>query len=311
VDHLYYTDLIYNSDSKTYYNYPATDYTFNQQSKGYIGEYDFNVSGNIQDRIYLGLTFGIHDVHYKGYSEYSERFASNADNIAGSLLADDREITGTGYDIKVGAIFRPIEGSPFRIGMYINTPTWYDLTTSNSTALIAGNKTASVGESYDFKLYTPWKFGLSLGHTIDNFIALGATYEYADYGSMDTRVNDGGYYDSWYDSYYETSSSDKAMNHNTENTLKGVHTFKVGAEVKMTPQLAVRVGYNYLSAMYDKNGYKDGTISSPGTYYASQTSYVNWKDTNRFTCGLGYTIDKFNIDLAYSIQYRMVISIHS
>ncbi len=303
VDHLYYTNLIYNTDDKTFYNYPATDYTFNQQSKGYIGEYDFNVSGNIQDRIYLGLTFGIHDVHYKGYSEYSERFASNADNIAGSLLADDREITGTGYDIKVGAIFRPIEGSPFRIGMYINTPTWYDLTTSNSTALIAGNKTASVGESYDFKLYTPWKFGLSLGHTIDNFIALGATYEYADYGSMDTRVNDGGYYDSWYDSYYETSSSDKAMNHNTENTLKGVHTFKVGAEVKMTPQLAVRVGYNYLSAMYDKNGYKDGSISSPGTYYASQTSYVNWKDTNRFTCGLGYTIDKFNIDLAY--QYSV------
>ena len=55
--------------------------------------------------------------------------------------------------------------------------------------------------------------------------------------------------------------------------------------------------------MYDKNGYKDGSISSPGTYYASQTSYVNWKDTNRFTCGLGYTIDKFNIDLAY--QYSV------
>src|SRR5574344_1354730 len=295
VDYLYYTDLIYNSDSKTYYNYPATDYTFNQQSKGYIGEYDFNVSGNIQDRIYLGLTFGIHDVHYKGYSEYSERFASNADNIAGSLLADNREITGTGYDVKVGAIFRPIEGSPFRIGMYINRPTWYDLTTSNSTALIAGNKTASVGESYDFKLYTPWKFGLSLGHTIDNCIALGATYEYSDYGAIDIRANDGG--------YYETSSSDKNMNRHTENTLKGVHTFKVGAEVKMTPQLAVRVGYNYLSAMYDKNGYKDGSIYSPGTYYASQTSYVNWKDTNRFTCGLGYTIDKFNIDLAY--QYSV------
>ena len=116
---------------------------------------------------------------------------------------------------------------------------------------------------------------------------------------MDTRVNDGGYYNPMYDSYSETSSSDKDMNTHTENTLKGVHTFKVGAEVKITPQLAVRVGYNYLSAMYDKNGSMNGSISSPGSYYASQTSYVNWKDTNRFTCGLGYTIDKFNIDLAY------------
>ena len=299
VDNLYYNNLIYNSTDKAYYNYPATDYRFNQQSKGYIGEYDFNISGNIQDRIYLGLTFGIHDVHYKGYSEYSENYATNNANIDGSTLADNREITGTGYDVKVGAIFRPIESSPFRIGLYINTPTWYDLTTSNSTTLTVGKNRGSIGESYDFKLYTPWKFGVSLGHTIDNFIALGATYEYADYGSMDTRVNDGGYYNPMYDSYSETSSSDKDMNTHTENTLKGVHTFKVGAEVKITPQLAVRVGYNYLSAMYDKNGSMNGSISSPGSYYASQTSYVNWKDTNRFTCGLGYTIDKFNIDLAY------------
>lgn len=299
VDNLYYNNLIYNTTDKSYYNFAATDYTFNQQAKGYIGEYDFNVSGNIEDRIYLGMTFGIHDVHYKGYSEYAERFAANTDNISGSMLADDREITGTGYDIKIGAIFRPIEESPFRIGLYINSPTWYDLTTSNYTSLVAGNSRGHIGESYDFKLSTPWKFGLSLGHTIDNFIALGATYEYADYGSIDTRVNDGGYYDSWYDSYYETSSSDKNMNRHTENTLKGVHTFKVGAEVKVMPQLAVRVGYNYLSAMYEKDGAMNGSISSPGSYYASQTSYVNWKDTNRFTCGLGYTIDKFNIDLAY------------
>ena len=295
VDNLYYNNLIYNSTDKTFYNYPATGYQFNQQSKGYIGEYDFNVSGNIQDRIYLGLTFGIHDVHYKGYSEYTENFAANA---SGVTLADNRDITGTGYDIKIGAIFRPIENSPFRIGMYINTPTWYDLTTSNYTTLNTGKASSSSSESYDFKLYTPWKFGLSLGHTIDNYIALGATYEYADYGSMDTRVNDGGYYD-YYDSYYETSSSDKNMNRHTANTLKGVHTFKVGAEVKVTPQLAVRVGYNYLSAMYDKNGSKNGSISSPGSYYASETSFVNWKDTNRFTCGIGYSIDKFNIDLAY------------
>ena len=93
VDHLYYTNLIYNTDDKTFYNYPATDYTFNQQSKGYIGEYDFNVSGNIQDRIYLGLTFGIHDVHYKGYSEYTENFAANAENISGLTLADNRVIS--------------------------------------------------------------------------------------------------------------------------------------------------------------------------------------------------------------------------
>lgn len=55
--------------------------------------------------------------------------------------------------------------------------------------------------------------------------------------------------------------------------------------------------------MYDKNGYKDGTINSPGSYYSSQTDYTNWKATNRITCGLGYSHGKMSLDLAY--QYSM------
>ena len=40
------------------------------------------------------------------------------------------------------------------------------------------------------------------------YLALGATYEYAWYNHMDNRVKDGGYYDGYWDEYYETSSSD-------------------------------------------------------------------------------------------------------
>ena len=50
---------------------------------------------------------------------------------------------------------------------------------------------------YDYRLNTPWKAGLSLGHTIGNYLALGATYEYAWYNHMDNRIKDGGYYDDW------------------------------------------------------------------------------------------------------------------
>ena len=51
--------------------------------------------------------------------------------------------------------------------------------------------------------------------------------------------------------------------------------------------------------MFNENGAKNGTVASPGSYYASSTSFVNWKATNRLTCGLGYTAKNFNIDLAY------------
>lgn len=305
LDHLYMNNLVQQTNAaggKTFGYYPATGYTFDQAVKGYIGEYDFNVSGNIQDRIYLGMTVGIHDVHYKHYGEYQEVFVPNKENIQGVRIADNREITGTGVDLKLGAIFRPIEGSPFRVGLSITTPTWYDLTTSNSTTVDTGKKSQRIGESYDFKIFTPWRFGVSAGHTVGNWFALGASYEYADYGTTDIRINDGGYYDSWYGQYYESSSSDKAMNDHTKRVLKGVSILKLGLEYKPLSDFAVRMGYNYVSPMFDRDGFKDGSISSAGTFYASQTAYTNWQSTNRFTCGFGYMIGKYNFDFAYQFS---------
>ena len=304
VDALYMDNLLYDNRTKKYYNFPATGYLYNQENKGYIGEYDMNLSANINDRVYLGLTMGIHDVHYKGYTEYTENFVHNANNIPGLTLNDSREITGTGFDVKLGAIVRPMAERPFRLGAYIHTPVWYDLTTSNYTELTDGTLRPSIGESYDFRVNTPWKFGLSAGTTLADRVALGATYEYAAYNAMQTRIKDGGTYDWYYGTYYESSHNDRAMNNHTEDALKGQHTLKLGAEARITDHFSLRAGYNYLSALYKDAAVKDGSLNSPGTYYASSTSYVNWKDTNRFTFGLGWNVWRFNIDLAYQYSQQ-------
>lgn len=286
-----------------YYN--ATGYDFGRSTTGYIGQYDFNVSGNSNDRFYWGFTVGIYDVHYNSSSLYSENLVDGNTAIGDVAMNDERKITGTGFDVKAGLIFRPAEESPFRIGLYVHTPTWYDLTTRNYTVLnnntdkaYGSTERGKSSESYDFKFYTPWRFGVSLGHTVGNYLALGATYEYADYTTNDIRVNDGGEVDYW-GNYYETSSRDEAMKQNIKNSLKGVHTVKLGMEFKPEKNFAVRLGYNYQSAMYNKNGFKDGSLESYGTYYASTTDYTNWKDTHRFTAGVGYNYGKFSFDLAY------------
>ena len=304
LDALYMDNLLYDNRTKKYYNFPATGYLYNQENKGYIGEYDMNLSANLNDRVYFGLTMGIHDVHYKGYAEYTENFVPNANNIPGLTLNDSREITGTGFDVKLGAIVRPMAESPFRLGAYIHTPVWYDLTTSNYTVLTDGTARPNVGETYDFRVNTPWKFGLSAGTTLADRIALGATYEYAAYNAMQTRIKDGGTYDWYYGTYYESSHNDRAMNNHTEDALKGQHTLKLGAEARITDHFSLRAGYNYLSALYKDAAVKDGSLNSPGTYYASSTSYVNWKDTNRFTFGLGWNVWRFNIDLAYQYSQQ-------
>ena len=309
LDNLYYNAFLANSNGQLARN-TANAYVMNRANTGYIGEYDFNISGNINDRIYLGVTFGLHDVHYKGVSEYAENLLNyKNENVGTVAINDERRITGTGFNVKIGAIFRPIESSPFRIGLSIATPTWYSLTTQNYTYLVNGtqyqgyNPNYTTGASYDFKLYTPWKFGVSLGHTVGKYLALGASYEYADYGSMDNRINDGTHYSYFYDEYYEASHSDRAMNDHTKETLKGVSTFKIGAEVKASPEFAIRLGYNYLSPMFNKNGFKNSLVDSYGTNYSSATDYTNWKATNRLTLGLGYAVKNFSVDLAY--QYSV------
>lgn len=310
LDNLYYNTLMMTSSDGFFYN-DASRYEFGRAETGYIGEYDFSTSANVNDRVYLGITIGIHDVHYTGHSLYNEALVNLNNQTVGDITVnDERRITGTGYNASFGIIFRPVDASPFRIGLSVTTPTLYDLKTSNYTYLINNTKADgggklqgdypnyTTGESYEFKLFTPWKFGVSLGHTVGNYLALGASYEYADYSRLDTRVNDGYDVDYWGD-VYEHSSSDEPMNRHTRETLKAVSTLKIGAEAKVMPNLAVRAGYNYVSPMFKKEGYKDGNIDSYGSNYSSATDYTNWEATNRYTVGVGYTLGKMSFDLAY------------
>ena len=44
-------------------------------------------------------------------------------------------IHGSGFDFKFGAIFRPIDDSPLRIGLAVHTPTYYKLTYTTGALL--------------------------------------------------------------------------------------------------------------------------------------------------------------------------------
>ena len=312
VDNLYLESGMIEDEKGVVYTVDADDYTFNRAQTGYIGEYGVNLSGNINNRVYLGLTVGFKDVHYDSYTLYDEMLLSYTDpNMDYVVMEDNHKITGTGFDIKAGVIVRPVEESPFRVGLSVASPTFYKLTTKNFTTI---NFNATVkglpAEVYmdgddkaDFRFNTPWKFALSAGHTINNELALGVSYEYADYSTNDMRIITGSGYD-WYGDYYDNSDSDPVMKAHTKRTLKGVSTIKAGAEYKIDKNVAVRVGYNYVSPMYKSDGVRDLTLACPGAYMASTTDYTNWKSTNRLTAGVGLYFDQFRVDLAYQYQMR-------
>ena len=304
-------NLEFDADNNAQMFYNAADYyMFDRSQRGWISDFDFNVSGNQGDRFYWGVTVGIHDVNYKGYSIYTERLLNSEGSDVGYDgnedyvdYIDTRRIEGTGIDVKAGIIVRPIAESPFRFGLYVSTPTWYELTTDNDTDFNNDSEYGCEdswysGESYKFRYYTPWKFGASLGHTLGTNVALGLTYEVSNYASAVNRIisDDPDYYDR------ERSYVDGPMKDNAENALKTVHLLKAGVEFKPDTDLALRAGYNYQSAAYNKNGVRDMKLDSPGVSYASTTDYVNWKDTHRITFGMGYKLSGWNFDIAYQYQ---------
>ena len=318
MDYLVYDN--YSNHGVKHMPYGTQFYGMND-NEGYIAEFDFNISGNIKNRLFLGLSVGVHNVNYKSYANYYEDVMYNIARgldfgETGASAADYntltanypyaletvsyRKITGSGANIKFGAIWRPVETSPFRLGLYIHTPTWYRLTedVSLDTYTDSDQKTNYLGRSSvgDFRISTPWKFGFSLGHTFSNIVALGATYEYAKYSSINGAD--------------DLSNDDKVVNRNTEASLKGVHTLKLGVEVKPVPDVAIRAGYNYQSAIYDsQEGYKDYIeheydSDTYGSFYTSN-DYTNWGATNRVTFGLGFALTKnLNLDLSYQYAFQ-------
>lgn len=289
-----------------FYGWNGDYASYRSETKGGVNVYDFNVSFNVEDRFYFGLTVGAYDVDYSRYSVYGEDLYRESD--AGDLGASYSfehwyKTDGSGVDLKLGFIVRPFEYSPLRLGFAVHTPTWYSLTESYSARLRSEfdmlNESNQIErynaetDSYDgwggnvvndYELTTPWKFNVSAGYTIGTSVALGAEYEYADYSSAKLKNGDG-----YEDSYMVTQNSF------IKEDLKGVHTLRLGVEAKLVPEFSIRAGYNYSSAMYNKNAYKE---LSPYTT-RTDTQYANGMATNTFTVGLGYKLNNFYADMAY------------
>lgn len=287
---------LYRTPGVYYGLYDNGNASFRSEQRGGIEQYDFNVSFNIKDRVYLGLTLGAYSVDYNKYTTYGESYG-NGEYYS---LTSNNQIVGAGFDVKLGAIIRPFEYSPLRVGLAIHTPTFYSLdyktrayvesslydpvTGKNEAASVATDSPNIVDGDMvrEFRLQTPWLYNVSLGYTIGNNWALGAEYEYQDYSSMEFRDPQG------FSDSFEFENSTTAM-------LKGVHTFRAGLEYKVIPQFAIRAGYNYRSALFNKDAFKDLPINSIQT----DTDFSNTQALNNYTVGIGYRGSMFYADLAY------------
>lgn len=278
--------------------YDNANTIFRSEERGGIDQYDFNVSFNFNDRVYLGATVGTYVVDYRKYSFYDENYVEQGE---GYNIQSWNKVQGSGFDLKLGLIARPFAESPLRVGLSIHTPTFYALELATSARVesdVWDDKTGTVKaydvDTYDqldgremvrdFNMHTPWLYNVSLGYTVGKSLALGAEYEYQDYSSM--RFNEPG----GYQMRFETGT--------VKDFLKGVHTWRLGAEYKVIPEFAMRVGYNYTTTAFGNDAYK----ALPENSINTDTDFSNTKGINNYTLGMGYRGTWFYADLAYKLS---------
>lgn len=300
---------------------------------GGIDSYNIAFGGNIQNTVFWGMDFDIIHMNYSLNPVWEEELenAYIPDEMnrltkmkADWFLSNAYNCNGTGFNYKLGFIVKPIQ--ELRLGFSFATPTWYNLTETymgsvdysyNESAWAYSDTNYGVPAYDNFNLRTPWKINAGAAVVLFNRLIVSADYEWNKYSTMKYSVpSSGGWYDPWtdnpwYDPWYSASADTRAgsyisndpygyTNQDIREYYKSTNTFRVGAELRVTPRFSLRAGYSHVdspctSKLRDGNDiiYTAGTI--PNYRVDNSTNYV--------TAGLGYNFDHFYVDAAYVYKH--------
>lgn len=289
------------------------DHYYEVNESGWINDYDFNISMNLYDRVYLGMTLTAIDVKYQKSSLYTEEIYYGIDYRGGYDLTNTYSTSGSGLGFSLGIIARLHDN--LRLGFSFSTPTIYWLTDYQESSLAYGVDVDGVdgrermhgtispydeygsfmGYQYSYRVRAPWKVNLSLGATLINRLALGAEWEFQNAAKTSIMYDDGVLIDVLNDGYF---AGDGSLIGGIKQSFKKQNTFKIGGEFRVTPSFAVRAGFNYVTSFMDEGAFKYMESSSART----DTEYENAHDRWSVAAGLGYSKNHFYIDLAYQFM---------
>lgn len=307
---------------------------FDVEESGGIDSYNIALGGNVSNVLFWGMDFDITHINYNLTPKwredlYSAQVYTDADRF--ELMNDSWTLnnyyncSGTGFNFKLGFIVKPIQ--ELRIGFAFETPTWYGLTetfkgsvVNNDYPGVGAQTNGGIWGYNDVNFRTPWKLNFSAAAVLLNRLIISAEYEWTQFKNMkySTPSPDpwgmGGYDDPWFgDGYYpgwwDTRAYDNDpfvtnpdtyyyTNQDIKSTYRNTNTLRLGAELRVLPQLSVRAGYSFVSSPV-KEEINSDMIATSGTI----PNYRFDNTTNYVTCGLGYRIKSFYIDLAYVYKH--------
>lgn len=250
-------------------------------NEGYTGEHTIVLGANLADKLYIGAGFGLTALNYTGHYKHTEKDAANLIyDFVDFTYTDHFDAEGSGWNFKIGAIFRPVE--MMRIGFSFTTPTYYtideyyfsnlssylDLNTPNDPTDDFEGVTETDPNTYHYELNTPYRINTGIAFQLGTMGLISADYEYVDYASAKFRHGADGY-------DFNNENEDIRLE------LKGASNIRVGAEVRFGPAY-IRGGYRYYGSAF-----KSGSLNENASY-------------NGYSAGIGYRQNKFYLDLSFS-----------
>lgn len=223
----------------------------------------FSYGGNFADKLYLGGGVSFTSINYEITRVYKE--APSETILNNLVLAESREIRGSGFNVSLGTIYRPI--SALTIGVSYTSPTYYSFDDAGRIDLVANFKDSTHSEGVD---YPPFQYeyrspshlngGVSYFIGKNGFIT--ADVEYVNYGG----------------NKYSSNQDDFSLdNRDIESTMRSVVNYKIGGEYRLN-LFRFRAGYAFFA----------DPIAS---------SNVD-RSRNSFSLGAGLRLRDYYVDLA-------------
>lgn len=248
-------------------------------NSGNSGEIAFSMAGNFENTLYFGATLGVQNVDLESKDNYQEAIAdpTTASKLRKFYYDKHLKTKGTGVNLKLGLIYRPTDA--LRIGIAAHTPTFFTLEdefTYVMESLFFEEPEKGKGKSfkqvypldgkigiYEYEYRSPWKFTFGGSYIFGKTGLLSIDYDLVDYSTA--KFSNGNY---------------DGLNNQIKETYKMAGNLKVGAEIRLTKQLAFRGGYNYFGNIYSDKSKKE------------QKAY-------QYSAGLGYRYKNIFMDASY------------
>ena len=255
--------------------------TLSVSEKGKVESYDFTIGSNIANRFYWGATVSIIDLSYLMTSSYDEKFLGVQGS--GLNLENYLETKGSGFQMKVGLIFKPTD--VLRVGVAYHSPIWYTMTdyyqaeltprlTARGIYTDEGKEVGHTETPYNSSSYymqTPGSWTFSLAAVLSTQAIISVDYENKDYSAMNLKDPEG---HDW-----------KDVNNRMNDEYKDASTLRAGLEFKFTPQFSGRVGYACVQSPYRQDIQSTGkNVKTAGTV----PHYTLSDNVNYLTAGLGF-----------------------